>query len=113
MIVGLMNEVAGGSLESVVTDESTIDSTLHKVTLSSNKLLKYTGHEIDSVSVTSILNGLHINNKKSKTGWDCTIPSFRHDIQHEVDLIEEVLRCYGYEKIQSSYSFSSHLRINI
>ena len=38
MIVGLMNEIAGGSLESVITDESTIDSTLHKVTLSSNKL---------------------------------------------------------------------------
>ena len=110
MIVGLMNEVAGGSLESVVTDESTIDSTLHKVTLSSNKLLKYTGHEIDPVSVSSILDGLHINNKKSKTGWDCTIPSFRHDIQHEVDLIEEVLRCYGYEKIQSSYSFSSQMQ---
>ena len=110
MIVGLMIEVAGGSLESIVTDESTIDSTLHKVSLSENKLLKYTGHDIDSKSVSLILDGLHIENKKTKTGWDCIIPSFRHDVKHETDLIEEVLRCYGYENIQSSYSFSSQMQ---
>ena len=110
MIVGLMIEVAGGSLESIVTDESTIDLTLHKVSLSENKLLKYTGHEIDSKSVSLILDGLHIENKKTKTGWDCIIPSFRHDVKHETDLIEEVLRCYGYENIQSSYSFSSQMQ---
>ena len=110
MIVGLMTEVAGGSLESIITDESTIDLTLHKVSLSEAKLLKYTGHDIDSKSVSLILDGLHIESKKTKTGWDCIIPSFRHDVKHETDLIEEVLRCYGYENIQSSYSFSSQMQ---
>ena len=110
MIVGLMTEVAGGSLESIVTDESTIDLTLHKVSLSEAKLLKYTGHEIDFKSVSLLLDGLHIENKKTKAGWDCIIPSFRHDVKHETDLIEEVLRCYGYENIQSSYSFSSQMQ---
>ncbi|MGY8809030.1 MAG: phenylalanine--tRNA ligase subunit beta, partial [Fidelibacterota bacterium] len=57
MIVGLMTEVAGGTLESLITDESTIDTTLHKVSLSEDKLLKYTGQEIDSKSVGSILDG--------------------------------------------------------
>ena len=110
MIVGLMTEVAGGSLESIVTDESTIDLTLHKVSLSEAKLLKYIGHKIDFKSVSFILDGLHIENKKTKAGWDCIIPSFRHDVKHETDLIEEVLRCYGYENIQSSYSFSSQMQ---
>ena len=110
MIVGLMSEVAGGTLESLVTGESTIDSTLHKVSLSEDKLLKYTGQDINHKSVSSILDGLHIRNKKSKTGWDCVIPSFRHDVKHETDLIEEVLRCYGYENIKSSYSFSSQMQ---
>ena len=110
MIVGLMTEVAGGTLESLITDESTIDTTLHKVSLSEDKLLKYTGQEIDSKSVGSILDGLYIGYDKSKTGWDCTIPSFRHDVVHETDLIEEVLRCYGYENIKSSYSFSSQMQ---
>ena len=110
MIVGLMTEVAGGSLESIVADESTIDLTLHKVSLSEAKLLKYIGHKIDFKSVSFILDGLHIENKKTKAGWDCIIPSFRHDVKHETDLIEEVLRCYGYENIQSSYSFSSQMQ---
>ena len=110
MIVGLMTEVAGGSLESIVADESTIDLTLHKVSLSEAKLLKYIGHKIDFKSVSFILDGLHIENKKTKAGWDCIIPSFRHDVKHETDLIEEVLRCYGYENIQSSYSFSSEMQ---
>ena len=110
MIVGLMTEVAGGSLESIVADESTIDLTLHKVSLSEAKLLKYIGHKIDLKSVSFILDGLHIENKKTKAGWDCIIPSFRHDVKHETDLIEEVLRCYGYENIQSSYSFSSQMQ---
>ena len=110
MIVGLMTEVAGGSLESIVADESTIDLTLHKVSLSEAKLLKYIGHKIDFKSVSFILDGLHIENKKTKACWDCIIPSFRHDVKHETDLIEEVLRCYGYENIQSSYSFSSQMQ---
>ena len=63
MIVGLMTEVAGGSLESIVADESTIDLTLHKVSLSEAKLLKYIGHKIDFKSVSFILDGLHIENK--------------------------------------------------
>jgi phenylalanyl-tRNA synthetase beta chain len=110
MIVGLMTEIAGGTLESLITDESTMDTTLHKVSLSEDKLLKYTGQEIDHKSVSSILNGLYIDHDKSKTGWDCIIPSFRHDVKHETDLIEEVLRCYGYENIKSSYSFSSQMQ---
>ena len=110
MIVGLMTEVAGGTLESLITDKSTIDTTLHKVSLSEDKLLKYTGQEIDSKSVGSILDGLYIGYDKSKTGWDCIIPSFRHDVVYETDLIEEILRCYGYENIKSSYSFSSQMQ---
>jgi phenylalanyl-tRNA synthetase beta chain len=102
LIAGLMSEVAGGTLESIITDESSIDLTPHKVSLSKEKLLKHTGQEIDAKSVGSILNGLHIKHSESKTGWNCTIPSFRHDVRHETDLIEEILRCYGDENIKSS-----------
>ena len=110
MIAGLMSEVAGGTLESIITDESSIDLTPHKVSLSKETLLKHTGQEIDAKSVGSILNGLHIKHSESKTGWNCTIPSFRHDVRHETDLIEEILRCYGYENIKSSYGFSSQMQ---
>ena len=107
MIVGLMKEIAGGTLESIVTDKSTIDLAPHIVSLSEKKLLKYTGQHLETETVSGILNSLEIKNIKTNNGWDCTIPSFRHDVKHETDVIEEVLRCYGYENINASYSFSS------
>ena len=107
MIVQLMQEVAGGTLESVVTDECSMDLGNTSVDLSSEKLLKYAGQDISSDKVESILNGLHIDTKKTKSGWSCSIPTFRTDLSVETDLIEEVFRCYGYENIKSSFNYSS------
>ena len=45
--------------------------------------------------------------KKTKTGWNCSIPTFRTDLKVETDLIEEVFRCYGYDNIKSSFNYSS------
>ena len=107
MIVQLMQEVAGGTLESVITDECSMDLGNTSIDLSSDRLLKYAGQDISSKEVETILNGLHINTKKTKTGWSCSIPTFRTDLKVETDLIEEVFRCYGYENIKSSFSYSS------
>ena len=107
MIVQLMQEVAGGTLESVVTDECSMDLGNTSIDLYSEKLLKYAGQDISSDKVESILNGLHIDTKKTKSGWSCSIPTFRTDLSVETDLIEEVFRCYGYENIKSSFNYSS------
>ena len=107
MIVQLMQEVAGGTLESVITDECSMDLGNTSIELSSDRLLKYAGQDISSKEVETILNGLHINTKKTKTGWNCSIPTFRTDLKVETDLIEEVFRCYGYENIKSSFNYSS------
>ena len=107
MIVQLMQEVAGGSLESVITDECSMNLQNTTVHLSSEKLLKYAGQDISSKEVEQILNGLHIDAKKSKNGWTCSIPTFRTDLSVETDLIEEVFRCFGYENIKSSFNYSS------
>jgi len=107
MIVQLMQEVAGGTLESVITDECSMDLGNTSIDLSSDRLLKYAGQDISSKEVETILNGLHINTKKTKTGWNCSIPTFRTDLKVETDLIEEVFRCYGYENIKSSFNYSS------
>ena len=107
MIVQLMQEVAGGTLESVVTDECSMSLDNTSIDLSSEKLLKYAGQDIPSKEVEFLLNELHIDTKKTKTGWNCSIPTFRTDLKIETDLIEEVFRCYGYENIKSSFNYSS------
>lgn len=107
MIVQLMQEVAGGSLESIITDECNMSLDTSSVKLSSKKLVKYAGQLISDKDVEIILDGLHIKSKKSDNVWECTIPTFRTDLLTETDLIEEVFRCYGYDKIKSSFNFAS------
>ena len=107
MIVQLIQEVAQGTLESMITDECSMSLDNTYIDLSSEKLLKYAGQDIPSEEVESLLNGLQIDTKKTKTGWNCSIPTFRTDLKVETDLIEEVFRCYGYENIKSSFNYSS------
>ena len=107
MIVQLMQEVAGGTLDSLITDECNMSLDSSSVKLSSDKLMKYAGQVISDKEVEAVLDGLHIKSKKSDNVWDCTIPTFRTDLSTETDLIEEVFRCYGYDKIESSFNFTS------
>ena len=107
LIVQLIEEVAGGKLETLITDECDMLLKPSLVKLSSEKLLKYAGQVIPDKEVDTILEGLQIHSKKSNNNWDCLIPTFRTDLQTETDLIEEIFRCYGYDKINSSFNFSS------
>ena len=36
---------------------------------------------------------------KTADGWDCIVPPWRHDVLGEADLVEEVLRIHGFDKI--------------
>ena len=107
MIVQLMQEVAGGTLESLITDECSMSLDSASVKLTSDKLMKYAGQVISDKEVEAVLDGLHIKSTKSDNVWECVIPTFRTDLSTETDLIEEVFRCYGYDKIESSFNFTS------
>ena len=110
MIVQLMQEVAGGTLETLITDECSMSLDSSFVKLSSDKLMKYAGQIISDKEVEAVFKGLHIKSKKSDNVWNCTIPTFRTDLLSETDLIEEVFRCYGYDKIVSSFNFNSTMQ---
>ena len=105
-----MQEVAGGTLDSLITDECSMSLDCSSVKLSSDKLMKYAGQVISDKEVEAVLSGLHIKAKKIDNTWDCTIPTFRTDLLTETDLIEEVFRCYGYDKIEPSFSFTSNMQ---
>ena len=58
------------------------------------------GHVIPGTQVESLLKRLGLGVKRlGKTGWEARIPGHRYDLRLEVDLIEEVARLYGYERI--------------
>jgi phenylalanyl-tRNA synthetase beta chain len=66
------------------------------------RIKKVLGIDIAPERVTAILEGLGIKVQKISDGWNVEAPSFRFDLNLEVDCIEELGRIYGYNKIPAT-----------
>jgi phenylalanyl-tRNA synthetase beta chain len=70
------------------------------VFLNFSKVAKIIGQELPKDTIKKILVSLDIKvNSVSDAGLGLTIPSYRVDVQREIDVIEELLRVYGYNNI--------------
>ncbi|MGB6150969.1 MAG: phenylalanine--tRNA ligase subunit beta [Pricia sp.] len=106
----LIKEIADGDITSDIVDfyPKRIDE--HQVFLSFDKVNSLIGQEIPQDTIKSILASLDIKVKNvTQTGLGLSIPSYRVDVQREVDVIEEILRVYGYNSID----FKSKLNASI
>ncbi len=110
----LMVEVAGGEITSDVIDEYPVKIEDHQVVMSFENCKNLIGEEIPRETIKSILTSLDIKvNNVTETGLGLTVPAYRNDVQREADVIEEILRVYGYnrigttEKLNASISNSS------
>jgi len=110
----LILEVAGGKITSDLIDiyPKKIEDT--QVRLSFDNAKKLIGEEIPRDVIKRILMSLDIKiNNVTETGLGLTIPAYRNDVTREADVIEEILRVYGYntikttEKLNASISKSS------
>lgn len=89
----------GGKL-TALTIAGSYPSIEKHIRLTQFKINSLVGIEIDPVFIEESLKKLHFEVKKEDEGvWLVTPPYFRLDIEIEEDLIEEVARIYGYEKI--------------
>jgi phenylalanyl-tRNA synthetase beta chain len=98
----LLLDITGGKpgpLIEVSRDEELAKSAAVK--LRRQRLADVLGVEIDASEVRALLEGLQLTVEDSADGWMVTAPSARFDIEIEVDLIEEVVRLYGYDRIPS------------
>ena len=96
----LIASLTGGEIAKGVIDEfpGRIKST--EVTLRFNRLKRILGYEIKKSEAIKIFQKLGINLLKDLgEALEVVIPTFRPDIEREADLIEEVARIAGYEKI--------------
>ena len=96
----LLVEICGGEVAPVVAVESEADLPKpNTVTLRRTKLDSLLGHHIADAEVVEILERLGMSVEATEAGWTATAPTWRFDIAIEQDLIEEVGRIYGYNKI--------------
>ncbi|WP_350285600.1 phenylalanine--tRNA ligase subunit beta [uncultured Croceitalea sp.] len=104
----LIKEIAGGEITSDIIDLYPNKKEDFQVFLTFAKINKLIGQEIPHDSIKSILASLEIKlNNVTEAGLGLTIPSYRTDVQREVDVIEEILRVYGYNKIQFNEKFTA------
>ncbi|MCK4888835.1 MAG: phenylalanine--tRNA ligase subunit beta, partial [Candidatus Aminicenantes bacterium] len=63
---------------------------------------KFTGIQISEKASTEILESLGFKLEDEKTKWKVEVPSFRVDINKHEDLVEEIIRIYGYDKLDTT-----------
>ncbi|MFS4491522.1 phenylalanine--tRNA ligase subunit beta [Maribacter sp. 2308TA10-17] len=96
----LIKEIAGGDITSDVVDLYSNKVADHQVFLNFDKINNLIGQEIPRDTIKSILSSLDIKVMNvTESGLGLMIPSYRVDVQRDVDVIEEVLRVFGYNNI--------------
>ncbi|MEB8329308.1 phenylalanine--tRNA ligase subunit beta [Flavobacteriaceae bacterium KMM 6897] len=96
----LIKEIAGGDITSEVADFYPKKKDDYQVFLTYDKINKLIGQEIPEDTIKSIMASLDIKVKNvSESGMGLAIPFYRVDVQREVDVIEEILRVFGYNNI--------------
>jgi phenylalanyl-tRNA synthetase beta chain len=99
----LIQEVAGGEITSDVSDIYQKKIEDFTVFVSFGNIKKIIGQEIPKDTIKQILASLDIKiNSVSEAGLGLIIPAYRVDVQREIDVIEEILRVYGYNNIKFS-----------
>ena len=101
-VAALMLEICGGQAGPLV-DIGAKDPKRVKIFLRPEKLNKILGIDISTAAIKKILALLQLDVEISGKGTIVVlIPSFRQDLKSEADLIEEVVRIYGYDKLPST-----------
>lgn len=99
----LIQEVAGGEITSEVVDIYPKKIEDFTTIVNFERINKLIGQELPKEIIKKILVSLDIKiNSVSETGLGLVIPAYRVDVQREVDIIEEILRIYGYNNINFS-----------
>ena len=106
----LIEEYAGGKLASDVSDFYPEKIEDFQVFLSYENAYRLIGQEIPKETIKNILASLEIKiNSETEGGLGLTIPSYRTDVQREADIIEEILRVYGYNNIEFSHKLNTSI----
>lgn len=106
----LIKEIAGGQITGDIIDIYPTVIEEPKVELSLAKVNSLIGKDIPVETVRSILKSLEISILKEEEGvLSLSIPTYRVDVLRDVDVIEDILRIYGYNNVEISENVKSNL----
>ncbi len=106
----LIQEVAGGTITGAIQDIYPAPVAPYRVELVYNKVNTLIGKVIPVETVKSILESLEMKIvSETAEGWVIDVPVYRIDVQRDVDVIEDILRIYGYNNVEFSDNVKSNL----
>ena len=109
----LIQEVAGGEIAMEVTDQGETCFAPFPVELNIPRANALIGKELSESLIEKILNALEMNivSKEGNT-WQIGVPRYRVDVQRECDVVEDILRIYGYNNVEFPDKLNTSLSYN-
>lgn len=96
----LIQEVAGGQIGMEVVDLYPNPIARRNVTLRYARVNQVLGHEIEKTTIRGILTSLDFEIlSENNDSLELSVPNYRVDVDREIDVIEEILRIYGFNQI--------------
>ena len=103
----LLVETTGGQASKDFVDVISKSKDIKSIQFDFNRCNKFLGIDLNQNEYDNLFKKLSINTKLDKSKFLCSIPSYRNDIEREVDLYEEIARVYGYNNIPIAQNFNN------
>ena len=101
--VALMEQITAGRPAGAVVDVYPQRREPARIHLRRERLARLLGVSVPDADVDRILRALGLEVSAAADGWNVTAPTFRVDLLREADLIEEVGRHYGFDKLEATF----------
>lgn len=106
----LCKELAGGKISMEIKDVYPQPIDDFKVELEYDYVNRLTGKNIPAATVKSIVQSLEMKiDAESETGLSLSVPPYRVDVQRPCDVVEDILRVYGYNNVEIPSQLKSSL----
>ena len=110
----LIKEVAGGEISSEIIDVYPNPVADFKVDVTYTNIKRLIGIDLGKEKIKQILDALEIRiESETETGLSLLVPPYRVDVKRECDVIEEILRIYGYNNIELPTNVNSSLQYSV
>ncbi len=109
----LIQEVAGGEIAMEITDQGKTTFAPFPVELNIDRVNALIGKEISEELIEHILRAMEVDiySKEGKV-WQLGVPRYRVDVQRECDVVEDILRIYGYNNVEFPEKLNTSLSYN-
>ncbi|MDO5615642.1 MAG: phenylalanine--tRNA ligase subunit beta [Cruoricaptor ignavus] len=105
--IKMIEEIAGGKMIGQLLEHYPKKIEDHYIILRFSKIEQILGTKIHREKIKEILKSLEINVlNEIQNGFEISVPAYRADVTREIDVIEELLRIYGYNKIDAPQKIS-------